>query len=69
MITGLGVIGGYLLGIYLGQLITVTYTQYFRFPLLLYTPEKGVIVIQHLAEKLGLDQKFLRLFLSLSPQF
>ena len=45
MITGLGIIGGYLLGMYLGQLITVTYTQYFRFPLLLYTPGVSMFIV------------------------
>lgn len=36
LITGLGIAGGFVLGIYLGQLMTSTYTDYYRFPSLLY---------------------------------
>lgn len=36
VISGLGIIGGYGLGAWLGQLMTETYTDYYRFPQLLY---------------------------------
>lgn len=36
-IAGFGVAGGYLLGMWLGQLMTATYTEYYRFPHLLYS--------------------------------
>ncbi|GAB3114966.1 FtsX-like permease family protein [Aestuariicella hydrocarbonica] len=37
VITVLGILGGFALGIYLGQITTTTYTEYYRFPVLLYT--------------------------------
>lgn len=57
VITGLGIIGGYGLGIYLGQLMTQTYADYYRFPELLYLTRPvlfiGVGILTALASLAG----------------
>lgn len=45
MVSGIGILGGYVLGLYLGQLMTVTYTEYYRFPDLLYSPSVTMIIL------------------------
>lgn len=44
VITGLGIVGGCLLGVWLGQLMTVTYTEYYRFPQLLYLAKPSLFI-------------------------
>ncbi len=44
LITGFGITGGYAVGIWLGGLTTVTYTDYFRFPELLYTVKPSILI-------------------------
>lgn len=53
VITALGVIGGYVLGVYLGQLMTQTYTEYYRFPVLLYTVRAGIFIGVGLVTTIG----------------
>lgn len=43
-ITGLGILGGFALGIYLGELMTETYTDYYRFPVLLYVVSPAIFI-------------------------
>ena len=44
VISGLGIIGGDVLGIWLGQLMTTTYTNYYRFPELLYLARPSLFI-------------------------
>ncbi len=44
VIAALGILGGFALGIYLGQLMTATYTDYYRFPVLLYSAHPGIFI-------------------------
>ena len=44
VITGLGIVGGYGLGVWLGQLMTQTYTDYYRFPQLLYKVSPAIVI-------------------------
>lgn len=43
-ITALGIAGGFVLGVYLGELMTETYTDYYRFPVLLYQVRPSVFI-------------------------
>lgn len=43
-ITALGIAGGFVLGVYLGELMTETYTDYYRFPVLLYQVRPSVLI-------------------------
>lgn len=45
VITMIGLIGGFLLGNYLGQLMTGTYAQYYRFPDLVYNPNYPAVFL------------------------
>lgn len=69
-ITLLGVLGGFALGAYLGQLMTETYAEYYRFPVLLYHTRPlvfiGVAAITFLAALLG-TWRAVRMASSLPP--
>ncbi len=63
-ISALGILGGYALGMWLGVLLTELYTQYFRFPNLLYTPRPtmfiGVALLTLVASLFGTLRTVLR---------
>ncbi len=42
-IAALGIVGGYILGVYLGQLLTGVYADYYRFPVLLYNASPAML--------------------------
>ena len=45
IIVGLGILGGYCLGIWLGQLMTATYADYYRFPKLEYSINVYILLL------------------------
>lgn len=69
-ITVLGILGGFVLGGYLGQLMTETYAEYYRFPVLIYHTRPlifiGVAMVTILAALMG-TWRAVRMAASLPP--
>lgn len=60
VIGGLGVVGGWALGIYLGQLMTDTYADYYQFPVLLYIARPVVFISVAMVTLLAVQMGTLR---------